>query len=280
VYEDELAAKAAAGDPDATRLLRGPTRRLLAAQERLVLERAAVVLANGGHAASRVRHVFPHVADRVLAVTCPIDTERFRPAPRPGAAAPYLLFTARINDPRKHAAMLFPVLARARAVHPTLRLVLAGDDPAPSLRRAAADAGVAAAVDFVGHRPLADLVALYQSATLFVLPSLQEGLGISLLEALACGLPAVSTRCGGPEHVLVEGQTGRLVANGDAEAFAAAVLDLLADPPRLATLRDRCARYARETFSRERIDLLLLDAFRSVYPAYFPSRTPGFSPTQ
>jgi glycosyltransferase involved in cell wall biosynthesis len=274
LYEDELAAKANAGDRWAQRILRSPARRLLARQERLVFERAALILANGAYAANSVRRAYPHVADRLRMLTHPVDLALFHPDPdaRRRADARYLLYTGRINDPRKNMGMLIRAFARVRATAPDLRLVLAGEPPAPDLGRAVIEAGLGDAVRFVGHQSVPELVDLYQGAELFVLPSLQEGLGISMLEALACGVPAVATRCGGPEAVLDDGVTGRLVPNDDPDALAAAILDLLADPARLASMRERCETFAAQTFASGRAEAALLDAFRSVYPEHFPGR--------
>lgn len=271
LYEDELAAKAKIGDRWAQRVLQSPARRLLARQERLVFGRAALILANGAYAADSVRRVYPQLADRLRVFAYPVDTALFHPDPtarRPGRA-PYLLYTGRINDPRKNIGMLLRAFARVRTVRPDLRLVLAGESPGAGVTRALVETGLGDAVHFVGHQPVPALIALYQEAELFVLPSLQEGFGISMLEALACGAPVVATRCGGPESVLIDGVTGRLVANDAPDALAAAILDLLSDPPGLAAMRERCAEFAARNFSRDRADAALLDAFRSVYPEHF-----------
>lgn len=274
LYEEELAAKAAGGDRWAQRVLASPVRKLLARQERLVFERAALILANGPHAANSVRQAYPHVADRLRTLTYPVDTALFRPDPdaRRRGRSRYLLFTGRINDPRKNVGMLIRAFARVRSARPDLSLVLAGEPPEASVTRVLTETGLADAVHFVGHQPVSALIALYQGAELFVLPSLQEGLGISMLEALACGLPVVATRCGGPEPVLLDGVTGRLVANDAPDALADAILDLLADPQRLAAMRERCVEFAAQNFARDRTEAALLDAFRSVYPEYFAER--------
>jgi glycosyltransferase involved in cell wall biosynthesis len=74
----------------------------------------------------------------------------------------------------------------------------------------------------------AQLANLLQSVDVFVIPSHQEGLCIAALEAMACGVPVVSTRCGGPEDFVLEGQTGSLV-DSDPQALAAAIVRICSD---------------------------------------------------
>ncbi len=87
--------------------------------------------------------------------------------------------------------------------------------------------GVADHIEVRQDVPARELAKLYRAASLFVLSSNEEGLGIVLLEAMASGLPVVSTRCGGPETVVTEGQTGFLVPVGDAPALVARIGTLL-----------------------------------------------------
>lgn len=271
LYREELEGKAAAGDAWARRMLSGPGGALLDREERLVFERAALILTNGPHTAAAIRRRYPQLAGKTRVMIYPVDTGVFRPDPgaRPPGQRPYLLFTARINDSRKNIGLLLEALAQAREVRPDLELVLTGNDPAPPIRARVDSLGLGEAVRFVGYQPVAQLVRLYQGAELFVLSSTQEGLGISLLEAMACGLPVVSTRCGGPEGVIADGEAGLLVENGDARAFANAILALLADPARMAAMRANCVEYARTHFARSLIESRLLDAFKTVYVEHF-----------
>jgi glycosyltransferase involved in cell wall biosynthesis len=135
----------------------------------------------------------------------------------------------------------------------------------------AEEVGVGAEVDFVGRQTKPDLVRLYQGAELFVLSSNQEGLGISVLEAMACGTPVVSTRCGGPESVLAEGETGFMVPLNDHAAMADRILQLLSDATLMATMRENCIRYAQKTFSRPVVEGIMLQAFQDVFPEHFQS---------
>jgi len=277
LYEEELIGRAAAGDTWAKRILTGPAHSILAREEKLIFDRAALILTNGAHTAGAVKREHPSTASRVRVLIYPVDADTFKPDPAPRSIdrEPYLLFTARINDPRKNVGLLFRAFARVRTQFPQLRLVLTGDPPEANVLRSLADARVADAVTFAGYQSRESLIKLYQGAELFVLPSSQEGLGISMLEALACGLPVVSTRCGGPESVIVDGLTGRLTPNGDEIALADAILDLLDHPDQLNVMRVQSAAYARDNFSRRVVESRLLDAFQFVYPEYFVS---PFSP--
>lgn len=271
LYADELRGKALTGDRWSLRMLAGLNGFMLRWQERIVFERASMILTNGEHTASRIREVYPQVAQKVRVVTYPVDTDLFHPDPtvRDGVSSPYLLFTARINDLRKNVAMLFRAYARVRRQHPEIRLVLTGDAADSNVQEQLALTGMTGKVDIVGRQSLSDLVRLYQGAELFVLSSNQEGLGISILEATACGLPVVTTRCGGPESVVVDDETGYLVPLDDDAAMAERILALLADPELMERMRVASAALAQRLFSRASTGKFLLQAFRDVYPEHF-----------
>jgi glycosyltransferase involved in cell wall biosynthesis len=74
---------------------------------------------------------------------------------------------------------------------------------------------------------LTELVELYRDADVFALPSDEEGLGLVVLEAMACGPPVVATRCGGPEGIIEDGIDGYLVPRDDAEIRAQRLRSLL-----------------------------------------------------
>ena len=75
----------------------------------------------------------------------------------------------------------------------------------------------------------AELIDLYQQACVFALTSDEEGLGVVILEAMACGVPVVATRCGGPEGIITDGKDGFLVPLDDAEAVAKRISLLCTD---------------------------------------------------
>lgn len=177
-------------------------------------------------------------AARIRVVPLGVDAA-FRPvAPPPGRRpAPYLLHVGTI-EPRKNLPRLIEACAplwRGGALRQ--RLVLAG---APGWGSAAVEAAIArhGAGDWVvrlGRVADADLPALYAGADAVLVPSLYEGFGLPLLEALACGAPVIAAAAGAlPE---VAGDAALLVDPRDAGAWGAAITHLLSDPDLAARLR-------------------------------------------
>lgn len=155
-----------------------------------------------------------------------IDLARF-PYAGPRAGGPAVTI-ARLSPEKDLPSLLRAVALVARAA-PDFRLEVAGDGPSRAeLERLAHELGLDARVRFLGE--VRDVPALLARASLFVLPSLTEGISITLLEAMARGLPAVATRVGGNPEVVLDGKTGRLVSPGDPAELAQALLQLQGNP--------------------------------------------------
>jgi glycosyltransferase involved in cell wall biosynthesis len=99
-----------------------------------------------------------------------------------------------------------------------------------NLEALAASLGIAGSVRFAGALSRDQIAALYREADLMLNPSRVDNMPNSVLEAMACGLPVVSTRVGGVPFIVRDGVSALLVDEGDAEAMGAAVLRLLRDP--------------------------------------------------
>jgi phosphatidylinositol alpha-1,6-mannosyltransferase len=132
---------------------------------------------------------------------------------------------------------------------PEARLVVVGEgDDRPRLAARAADLGLARRVAFTGFVSEATLAELYRRAAVFVMPSLGEGFGLVYLEAMRAGKPCVAARGSAAEEVVVDGETGLLVAQDDPGALAAALRLLLGSP-------DRARRMGEAGYRRWRSEL-------------------------
>ena len=134
---------------------------------------------------------------------------------------------------------------------PDAAVVIAGEGPLlHDLRRRARALGVGAHLHLVGHR--SDVARILAAADLFALPSLNEGLGLALVEGMAMGLAAVASRVGGVPEVLKDGETGLLVPPADPRALGEAVVCLAKDPERRRAMGEAGKERARVCFSIDR----------------------------
>jgi glycosyltransferase involved in cell wall biosynthesis len=124
-------------------------------------------------------------------------------------------------------------------------LLIVGDGPLRTrLECQVSDLGLGGSVRFVGHQ--SDVSNFYSVADLFVLPSKTEGMSNSLLEAMACGLPAVASNVGGNKEAIQDHKTGFLVDLYDTQGWVEALLALLSDPDLRARMGDAARTRARD----------------------------------
>ena len=168
-----------------------------------------------------------------------------------GEDADLVLSVARLY-PRKGQESLLRAFRAVAALRPGARLFLAGDGPARSEYEAlAARLGLSDKVVFLGNRD--DVPDLLQAADLFAFPSLYEGLGGALIEAMLAACPIVAADTLVHRESIEPGVTGLLVHPGDPIAFAAAVTTLLDDRKRAASLGVRARFVAVERYAIDRI---------------------------
>ena len=216
------------------------------ASEREALAACAGVIATSEYTAARVRALgVGAVAVRVVQP----GTDPAPPARGPAPGAPPRVFCAATVTPRKGQDVLVRALAQVADL--PWSCVCAGSlTRAPAfaraVRRQVREAGLEARITFPGDCGAAEMEALYDASSLFVLPSHFEGYGMVLTEALARGLPVVSTTGGAIPHT-VPPAAGVLAPPGDAAALAAALRALLAPaagPAERARLAAAARRYA------------------------------------
>jgi glycosyltransferase involved in cell wall biosynthesis len=198
-------------------------------------------------------------ADRTVVVNEGIDLERVAAAPPARLheelwlphQAPIVGNVAALV-PHKGQRHLIEAAALVVRQLPDTRFVIAGEgELREALERQIKDHRLEKHVLLLGFRP--DVLSLHKAFDLFVMSSVTEGLGTSLLDAMACGKAIVATKAGGIPEVVTEGKTGLLVPPRDHPAMAKAIVRLLKD----AALRDRMGaaglKVVREKFSAERM---------------------------
>jgi glycosyltransferase involved in cell wall biosynthesis len=154
--------------------------------------------------------------------------------------------------PIKNHALFIDGAARIAAADPRARFVVVGDGVLrAALEAQARQLGIAGRVVFTGWR--ADLPRIYADLDLLVVSSNNEGTPLSAIEAMASGCPVVATRVGGVPDIITDGVTGRLIAPGDAEGIADAVLKLCAAPETLSQLGQNAVSAACQRFDVKRL---------------------------
>lgn len=187
-----------------------------------------------------------------------VDTSRFVPEgdlpadlpwPTTGPARPVVFGTVARLDPVKNQTELLTAFAAARRRSSTadLRLIIVGDGPLRGeLETRTRDLGIAAAVWFTGARD--DVPALLRATDVFILPSLNEGISNTILEAMATGRPVIASRVGGNPELLDGGKYGMLYEGG-AEELAAAMSIYASDPAQRQAHGAAARARAEQTFS-------------------------------
>jgi glycosyltransferase involved in cell wall biosynthesis len=189
-----------------------------------------------------------------------IDPDRFAPRPADQTVAaefgfdpacPIVGTVSRLGEERKGMRYFVEMAAAVSRRYPDCRFLVVGDGPLrPALEQQAVALGLERRIAFAGQRN--DVPRLLSAMRIFVMPSLYEACQYNLLEAMAAGLPVVSTPVGVAPEAIVPGQTGLLAPVRDGEALAAGVVELLEEPH----VAQEMGRRAREMV----VDRFSLDA--------------------
>lgn len=210
-------------------------------------------------------------ADRIYYASNGINADEYIDLPGPGdfrarhdipAGAPLVLFLARLNR-IKGVGFLLQAFAQAAAAQPEAVLALVGPDDGylPEAKRLMRELGIEDRVRYIGYLGGQDKLQAYLSADLYVLPSTYEILGITLLEALACGTPAITTdRCGLADTV-VENNLGAVVKYGDVPGLAAQIRQALENRAALKADGERRRQYVLHHFDWDSI----ADTWEEIY---------------
>jgi glycosyltransferase involved in cell wall biosynthesis len=143
-----------------------------------------------------------------------------------------------------------------------VQALVTGGEPDAKLKQRLEYAGLDRYVTFAGYVALDRLKELLQTLDVFVVPSHQEGLCIAALQAMACGCPVVSTRCGGPEEFVIDGETGYLV-DSDSDQMAAAIRTTINNPGERDRMGINACQLVRERYNTDRCKSIFWNAFQA-----------------
>ena len=185
---------------------------------------------------------------RYRIVHCGVDPRRYGKARATGATG-QVLFIGRLSQV-KGMNVLLEAFAAVAPRHPHVRLTLVGDGPErPALERQVTDLGLSERVRFLGFVSQQTVAEELDRSDVFVLPSFAEGLPVVLMEASAACLPVLTTRIAGIPELVEDGESGFIVAPGDAESLADRLDRLLADPALRAAMGTAGRARVEEAFT-------------------------------
>lgn len=190
--------------------------------------------------------------EQFLPIPCGVDLSRFTDGADAGAArrrelniapgTPMLLWVGRLV-PIKGCDVFLKACAHVAAQRPDVRFFIVGDGYlAESLKRLASELGLDDCLQFMGQR--SDISVWMWAADLFVLSSINEGLGRVLVEAMSTHKPVVATAVGGVGEIIQDGVNGLLVPPSDPEKLAEAMLYMLAHPDEARRMGDEGSKRA------------------------------------
>jgi len=211
-------------DAERSRLWRWATRYAL---------RRATVFTSDCEATRRKAIAYGVVERRTTVFPWGVDLERFSPPQRPPGAPtrrPLILFCNRAWEPRYGVDVLAAAFVQAVRARPDMSLILIGSgSQGAAIRRILIEGGVEPQVTFAGQIPQDEMPRYYRMADLFISPSHVDGSSVSLLEAMACGLPCLVSDIPANREWVSEGLNGWLFPDGNPAALAEAILRLAAE---------------------------------------------------
>jgi glycosyltransferase involved in cell wall biosynthesis len=229
------------------------------------LRSATLVIALSEEWRRRLEKMEPEARIRVL--PNPVDCDFFEAAVQKRTPVPEgggtLLFLGAFGK-RKGVFDLLAAMDSVRMSRPDAMLELGGDQEVKAVRDIISERGLSANVRVLGWVRGDDKIAAFGRAHILVLPSYQEGLPISVLEALAAGLPIVTTPVGGIPELIDEGVNGLLVEPGDTEALAGAIVMLLGDTGLMSSMSGANLKLVREGYDAPTIARRLVSWYHEI----------------
>ncbi len=189
--------------------------------------KAAGVVAVSSALQSGLAQLVPSVAEKMTVIPNPVDTEFFKPdSTGRQKPAEFTFICIALLRREKNLDLLLQAWSELTKELPGIRLKIVGDGPERKrLLALRQKLGLENQVEFIGYLPAGEVRAVLNAGQALVLPSTVETFGMAIIEAQACGLPAVATRCGGPEDIITHA-TGILVEKDSPEELSAGMREI------------------------------------------------------
>ena len=201
---------------------------------------------------------------KLMLVRCGIEPDQLPVRATALRAEPTIICVGRLS-PEKGQDGLIEAVANLRVEGIACRLVLVGDGPERTdLETCVHRHGINDHVTFAGRLPEAETLRAIAAADLLVLPSFMEGLPVVLMEAMALGVPVVSSQVAGIPELVIDGQTGLLFPPSDWPALTAAIRRILTEPNLATTLAGAGKALVMEQFAIDKAVAPLARAFIAV----------------
>ncbi len=242
----------------------------LAKLEAQTAREATLIITISRYSLEKIQRHYGIEPSRVRIVPNGVDTEKFKPAENAAAAkqrfglsgAPCVLFVGSLI-PRKGLSFLVEAAKQIIKEQTDTKFLIVGEGPLKGqLTATIADANLKDNFLFLGNLKEDMLPAVYNCADVFVLPSIQEGQGIVLLEAQASGTPVVAFDIGGVNEAVRNGETGLLVKRGNAGELADALLKVLGNSALREEMGSSGRRFVTENFTWDICAQRMLEVYR------------------
>jgi len=240
--------------------------------DRMVLKKFNALAAVSDTVAQRLR-AFGVSAEKIKTIANGIDVkvfERAEPQPLLRAEGSTVVGVVARLDLQKGFEYLLRATRELCQMFPGLKMVIVGEGPdRDAIEEMIEQYGLRSNVILAGQQ--SNMPGVYAAMDIFVLPSLNEGLPMTILEAMAASKPVIATRVGAIPSVIKDGENGLLVAPKDSEGLRNAIASLLSDPERRRRLGDQAHTWVSQNYTSEAMALKYRDMYEEVLGKPAPS---------
>ena len=240
-----------------------------AKQEEAMAKKASLIVAVSKYSRDKILEHYDIEEGKIRIIPNGVDVEKFKPTDAAASKRqfnlgkePTVLFVGSLV-PRKGLPYLVEAAKKVVKQQANTKFVIVGDGPLrKQLDESLNNAGLMGNFVFLGNLKEDQLSTIYSAADVFVLPSIQEGQGIVLLEAQACGKPVVAFGEGGVYEAVRDKETGFLVELGNSEGLADELLRLLGDEGLRQKMGAAGRRFVTENFTWDLCAQRMLSVYR------------------